>query len=132
MSRSGYSDDCDGWALVCWRGAVTSATRGARGQAFLKELLKALDAMEDRQLITDELEAHGQFCTLGVLGNARGMKMEKIDPHCPEQVSQEFDIACALAQEVVYMNDEYGQWKDENPAQRWTRMRTWVESQITQ
>lgn len=22
MSRSGYSDDCGGWDLICWRGAA--------------------------------------------------------------------------------------------------------------
>jgi len=46
MSRSGYSDDCDDqWSLICWRGAVKSAIRGKRGQAFLKEMLAALDAL---------------------------------------------------------------------------------------
>ena len=34
MSRSGYTDECDGWELVRWRGAVNSAIRGKRGQAF--------------------------------------------------------------------------------------------------
>ena len=28
MSRSGYTDECDGWELVRWRGAVNSAIRG--------------------------------------------------------------------------------------------------------
>jgi len=41
MSRSGYSDDCDVWALIRWRGAVKSAIRGARGQAMLRELIQA-------------------------------------------------------------------------------------------
>lgn len=35
MSRSGYSDDCYGWELICWRGAVNSAIKGKRGQSFL-------------------------------------------------------------------------------------------------
>ena len=55
MSRSGYSEDCDGWALVRWRGAVKSAIRGQRGQAFLRELLAALDAIPDKRLIAEEL-----------------------------------------------------------------------------
>jgi hypothetical protein len=45
MSRSGYSDDHSEWDLIRWRGAVASAIRGKRGQAFLRELLVALDAM---------------------------------------------------------------------------------------
>lgn len=47
MSRSGYNDDCDGWALIRWRGAVNSAINGKRGQAFLRELVAALDAAYD-------------------------------------------------------------------------------------
>jgi hypothetical protein len=37
MSRSGYSDDLENWSLIRWRGAVASAIRGRRGQAFLRE-----------------------------------------------------------------------------------------------
>lgn len=43
MSRSGYSDDCD--HIELWRAAVDAAVSGKRGQAFLRELLGALDAM---------------------------------------------------------------------------------------
>lgn len=59
MSRSGYSDDYDGdnWDLIRWRGAVTSAIRGKRGQAFLREALAALDAMPEKQLIAGDLVA---------------------------------------------------------------------------
>lgn len=45
MSRSGYSDDIDQWDLICWRGAVASAIRGKRGQAFLLEMWKAMTAL---------------------------------------------------------------------------------------
>jgi hypothetical protein len=45
MSRSGYSDDLDPLALGRWRGRVASAMRGKRGQAFLREMLAAMDAM---------------------------------------------------------------------------------------
>lgn len=130
MSRSGYGE-CYGWALICWRGAVASATKGKRGQAFFNELLVAMDKMPVRRLIAGELEASGEFCTLGVLGNSRGLDMGKIDPDEPEQVSSAFDIACALAQEVVYMNDEYGgDYLEETPEDRWMRMRNWISDQI--
>ena len=128
MSRSGYSDDCGGWDLICWRGAVKSALSGKRGQAFLVELRDAMDAMPDKRLVTDTLEADGQFCTLGVLGAKRGLDMASIDAHCRESVSQAFGIAEAMAAEVVFENDECG-W-NETPEQRWLRMRKWVDDHI--
>ncbi len=128
MSRSGYSDDCGGWDLICWRGAVNSALRGKRGQAFLVELRDALDAMPEKRLVADTLEADGQFCTLGVLGAKRGIDMSNIDAHCRETVSGAFGIAPAMAAEVVFENDECG-W-NETPEQRWQRMRKWVDGHI--
>lgn len=128
MSRSGYSDDCGGWDLICWRGAVNSALKGKRGQAFLIELRDALDAMPEKRLVADTLEADGQFCTLGVLGAKRGIDMGAIDAHCRETVSEAFGIAPAMAAEVVFENDERG-W-NETPEQRWQRMRKWIDSHI--
>ncbi|WP_236202204.1 hypothetical protein [Pseudomonas pseudonitroreducens] len=138
MSRSGYSDDCGGWNLICWRGAVNSAIKGKRSQAFLIELREALDAMPEKRLITEELEADGQFCTLGVLGAKRGIDMSNLAPDCRETVAAAFDIAPALAAEIVFKNDEYpggfydgsGKWSRETPEQRWQRMRNWVEASI--
>lgn len=143
MSRSGYSDDCGGWDLICWRGAVKSALKGKRGQAFLIELRDAMDAMPDKRLVTDTLEADGQFCTLGVLGAKRGLDMARIDSHCRESVSQAFGIAKAMAAEIVFENDERdgkyelqadGRYKliHETPERRWLRMRKWVDSHIEQ
>jgi hypothetical protein len=130
MSRSGYSDDCDGWALIRWRGAVTSAMRGKRGRDLLLELRDALDAMPEKVLIAHELvDAAGDFCTLGVIGQARGLPLKDIDPEDSDQVAKLFDIAPALAKEIVFENDEAA-WYDETPQQRWTRMRAWVERSI--
>jgi hypothetical protein len=131
MSRSGYSDDCENWSLICWRGAVTSALKGKRGQAFLLELRDAMDAMPEKRLVADVLEADGQFCTIGVLGAKRGINMEALDPDDREGVAEAFGIAPALAAEIVFMNDE-GSWNAETPEQRWVRMREWVESNIQQ
>lgn len=129
MSRSNYCCDIDEWwPYIRWRGAVASAMKGKRGQAFFKDLLKALDAMPNKRLITDKLEADGEYCTLGVLGHARNMDMADIDPENSKQVSAEFGIAEALAREVVFENDE---WPSiETPEQRWHRMRWWVADQI--
>lgn len=110
MSRSGYYE-CDGggqeWAMICWRGAVASATRGKRGQAMLKEVLAALDALPEKILAAESLvNADGQYCTLGALGRARGIDMAEIDPEDYEAVAETFGIAGALAREIMWLNDE--------------------------
>lgn len=131
MSRSGYSsDDCEQWSLIMYRGAVTSAIHGARGQAFLKEMLAALDALPERKLIADELiTGDGAVCAIGAVGKARGVDMSGIDLEEPSSAASVFGIATALAAEIVYMNDE-GSWKKETPEARYSRMRQWVASQI--
>jgi len=61
MSRSGYVDDMsDEWAAIRYRGAVSSAVRGKRGQAFLREMLAALDAMPEKRLAAGALVFDGQ------------------------------------------------------------------------
>ncbi|WP_256576270.1 hypothetical protein [Pseudomonas sp. KK4] len=84
MSRSGYSDDCENWSLICWRGAVNSAIKGKRGQAFLIELRDALDAMPVKRLTTNTLEADGEFCTLGALGDVRADSLNPCAVHFVE------------------------------------------------
>lgn len=128
MSRSGYNEDCGGWDLVRWRGAVNSATIGTRGQTLLKDMLVALDAMPIKKLVHGELEADGNYCALGVLGKARGIDLQKINPKDYDSVSKIFDIAPALAREIVYENDEG--WYRDTPESRWRRMRNWVSAQI--
>jgi hypothetical protein len=130
MSRSGYSDDCDGWSLIRWRGAVASAIRGKRGQAALKELLAALDAMPEKKLIARVLEHNGQYCTLGVLGKARGIDMGEIDPYEREDVAKALNLAPALVAEISFENDDDWAWCDDTPEVRWQRMREWIARQI--
>lgn len=129
MSRSGYDYDCDEWALIRWRGAVASAFRGRRGQAFLREMLAALDALPEGKLIAGELECNGAVCALGAVGRARGTDMDGIDPYDRETVASTFGIAEAMAAEIVYMNDEHGP-VNETPEWRWARMRSWIEAQL--
>lgn len=117
--------------MVCWRGAVKSALSGKRGQSFLVELRDALDAMPDKRLIADSLQAEGEFCTIGVLGAKRGVDMAALDPDDREAVGEAFGISPAMASEIVFMNDE-GSWQTETPEQRWVRMRKWVDSNIQQ
>ena len=126
MSRSGYSDCCDDqWGLIRWRGAVASAIRGKRGQAFLREALAALDALPEPELVAGDLRRDGAVCTLGAVGVARGTPMETVDPDDHEAVAALFGLPHAMACEIMWMNDE-AEWRQETPRGRWERMRRWI------
>lgn len=130
MSRSGYNDDVDdNWQHIMWRGRVASATRCARGQAFLRDLIAALDSMPAKRLVADHLVKEGDVCAIGSVGLARGVDMSSLDPEDPDQVAGAFNIAEPLAREIVWANDE-GAWGRETPEERWTRMRAWAERRI--
>lgn len=136
MSRSEYSEDCDeNWAWIMWRGRVASATRGKRGQALLREMLEALDAMPNKRLIKEELATEGDVCALGCLGQKRGLDMSGLDPEDYDSVAAVFDVAAPLVREIFHENDEFSEWTREKgiqatPEGRWQHMRKWVELQI--
>lgn len=128
MSRSGYSDDLEPLLLGRWRAQVASAIRGKRGQKLLNDLLQALDEMEVKELIADELvTSEGNVCALGCLGKKRGYDMAGVDVEDADRVASMFDVAHQLAQEIVFINDE-GYYR--SPADRWQGVRDWVASQI--
>ncbi len=128
MSRAGYSEDVDQWALIRWRGQVASAIKGKRGQAFLHELIEALDAMPEKRLIAHELESGGNVCAIGSVGVRRGVDMSVLDPDDPDTIAGAFGIAQQLVREVEYMNDE-ALW-DPTPEIRWKYMRDWAERNL--
>ena len=143
MSRSGYRDDYDHGALNLWRANVDRAIGGKRGQSFLREMAAALDAMPVKELVADEVvrdSAH--VCAMGAVALARKLDVSKVDPEDPGTVADTFGIARALACEIAYENDEnvplYApgppgpagertRLTPETPAQRWQRMRKWVD-----
>ena len=136
MSRSGYCDDADE-RLALWRGTVASSIRGRRGQAALKEMLAALDALPAKRLVAEELEVdggmpwqRGDVCALGALGRARGLDLAKLDPEDPEGVAEAFNIASPLAREITWVNDEAWYGRPETPERRFERVREWVASKI--
>ena len=130
MSRSGYVDDYDmeNWSLIRWRGQVASAIRGKRGQAFLKELIGALDAMPEKRLIANELQAGCDVCAIGSVGRQRGIDMAELDPENYDRLASEFGIAHQLVQEIEWMNDEA--YFGAGPEGRWKFMRDWAEKQL--
>ncbi len=129
MSRSGYGEDYEQWQENLWRGMVARAIAGRRGQALLREMLEAFDAMQDKRLIREELICDGCVCALGAVGVKRGMDMADIDPEDHEEIAVRFGIAHALACELMYLNDEWGPCM-ETPEERFVRMRGWVAEQI--
>lgn len=108
MSRAGYTDDGDDpLAMGRWRAQIRSATRGKRGQQFFRDLVAALDAMPEKELIAGELkDSDGCVCALGALGSARGVDLSELDTEDYESLGATFDIAEQLARETMYENDE--------------------------
>lgn len=133
MSRSGYAEEagCGDWGWMLWRGAVKQATKGKRGQQLLRDLILALDAMPIKELIDGELVQDGQVCALGAVGQMRGVEMSTLNCAWDHKgLGKAFNIAPALAQEVMYINDEGGEYEDDTPADRWARVYAWAESQL--
>lgn len=134
MSRSNYHNDLDECALIRWRGAVRAAIKGRRGQAFLRELLAALQAMPKKELIASELVTEsGDVCAIGAVCKARGLDLMVVDEHDTDAVASTVGIAQAMAREIAYVNDECGpaHWQGgETPAARFERVLKWAASQI--
>lgn len=130
MSRSGMREDDgeDNWAFIRFRGSVAASLRGKRGQAALRELLAALDAMPNKRLIAEQLVADGEYCALGVLGAARGISIEELNPEDYDQIAEAFNIAPVMVREIEYLNDEGSHLV--TPEQRWQEMRGWVAREI--
>jgi hypothetical protein len=124
MSRSGYDGDVWGLELGRYRGQVASAIRGKRGQAFIRELIAALDALPEKRLIARELHSGGEVCAIGSIGLRRGLDMSRLDPENYEEVAREFGVASQLVCEIEYMNDD-AYW-DLTPERRWQRVRQWA------
>jgi len=136
MSRHGYVefDGDDPLAEGRWRGAMLSALRGKRGQAFLRELLEAINAIPDKLLVANKFTRGGEVCALGSVAVRRGIDLTEFEPGEGEDswdddvdhdaLAAKFGIASCMAREIMYENDEGG-WR-ETPQERWKRVRDWV------
>lgn len=138
MSRSGYSDSDDGdydqWQQIMHNGRVMSAIRGKRGQAFLRELVEALDAMPEKKLIANDLQSGGGVCAIGSVGLRRGVDMSAIEVEDYVKIAEVFGIAPSLVQEIEWENDSaLGYWEEQKPdgdERRWKRVRQWAVSHL--
>lgn len=145
MSRHGFveGDDWDEssqWAFIRTQGALKSAIRGKRGQLLLQELLTALDAMPEKKLVSDTFQApQGEVCALGAVAAHRGCDVSKIQSDLAEPLEENDDpeyvisyiagklnIARALAQEIMWVNDLGGVTSEE----RWQRVRNWAKNSL--
>jgi len=130
MSRSGY-EEIDGRELNLYKGRVARTIKGKRGQCFLKELAEAMDVMPVKELIKEELiNEYGDCCAIGVVCKHRGMNVKNIDYDDPYSVGKAVNVSTTMAAEIEFMNDEWGSGQ-ETHAQRWSRMRKWVDIKIT-
>jgi len=136
MSRSGYNDyegddDDDEWRQIMWRGAVTRAIRGKRGQAFLREMIGAMDAMPEKRLVPGVLKSGCGVCAIGSVGVQRGVDMAALDPEYPPAIAAAFGISTAMVREIEWKNDQAGGYS-ETPEARWLRVRAWAETLTTE
>lgn len=136
MSRHGYVefDGDDVLAEGRWRGAMMSAIRGKRGQAFLRDLIEALDALPEKALAAHSFTRDGEICALGSVALKRGIDVSEFEPPKGEDswdneidhdaLAEKFGIASCMAREVMWENDE-GAY-NETPPERWKRVRDWA------
>jgi hypothetical protein len=160
MSRSGYHDDGGGWSLICWRGAVAAAMRGKRGQAFLKEMLAAFDAMPEKRLVAGRLVFDGmpevpwnpyphEDIIVGadvlVTGCGEPVHVGEVCALGAVGLARNLDMSGLHPDDPGPVADAFGiaaamsreivymndeHWDVETPEQRFTRMRAWVAENI--
>lgn len=131
MGRHGYIEYDDDDAVLQhgrWRAQVASAIRGKRGQKFLRDLIRGLDALPEKILIKGDLvNEEGEVCGLGALGKYRAVPdIENMDSEDWGALGSVFDIADQLAQETMYVNDE----RSGDDGDRWRGVRAWAVTQL--
>lgn len=138
MSRSGWSEDWepdsreDQWAWIRMRGAVNSAVKGKKGQAFLKDALEALEALPEKKLIKGEfVTPQGEVCLMGAVCLKRGIDVSNVDPdddNHHKYVSELLGIAESLVQEVEFENDQALGYV--TPEHRYNYMHSWITQRL--
>ena len=111
--------------------------RSKRSQMLLRDLLVALDAMQDKSLIAGAfILPDGQCCALGALGIARGIDPKDLISLADNNLlaAKLFGASMSLIMEIERINDQAleRRYKTsyEVQEQRWERTRKWVASKI--
>lgn len=85
--------------------------------------------MPEKRLVRGELEdKEGSVCALGCLGKAKGVALDPHDTYEWDKLGEVFNIAPQLAQETMYINDEWARYG--TPEDRWDEVRAWAVDQI--
>ena len=137
MSRLYQDDsgDAEPWMEGQQAGALRSAIRGQRGQRLLRDLVAGLEALPSPELSAGALEDEdtGCCCAFGVVRRYRGAAAVPLyfDPMeadlDPPHFAEPFDVAPALAWEVVEVNEGSSDSNMEAARrQRWERVRAWA------
>lgn len=149
MSRSSYSDDFGEDfpnQLELYRANVARSMRGRAGQARLRELRDALLALPVKELhesvFARGTAEHPQVCALGAwaLRRAGGdpVSAAALVPSDADDGDTAHELAPLgwpdlVVRDIIYEND-LGGYRNalETPAERYTRVLAWVESQIVE
>jgi len=131
----GESDDPLDWGR--YEAAKRSTLRGRRGQAFLRELIAALDALPRPELSAGALgnRRTGCVCALGAVALAQGDSFEDLAKDngnwSPEDAADWYGISPTLANEIIGANDD---WRDGNSLDvrrsRWRHVRAWAVANL--
>lgn len=140
-SRIHEGEDFEPWMAGQQAGALRAAVRGRRGQAFLRELIDALDALPSQELAAGALEdpETGCCCAFGAVARARAWGQEEIGfdpmdgdiwrPEC--RLAEAFDVAETLAWQVIAENEALDSSNDRTwRRRRWRHVRNWAASEI--
>ena len=136
MSRSNYSHE---WTneMYLYRGTVNRSIDGKRGQAFLKRMVAALEAMPIKELHADIFaKTDGVCCAMGAVALHEGHDIEKdYDPNVQDDSNyayEKLNISRSMAAEIAFLNDD-GNWffqEEEKPSARWKRMYAWAKDRL--
>ena len=137
MSRTWEGESDDPLDRGRYEAAKRSTLRDRRGQAFLRELIAALDALPRPELSEGALgdSDTGCVCALGAVALAQGDPFEELAKDegnwSPEDAAGWYDISPTLANEIISANDD---WRDGNSPDvrqsRWRHVRAWAVANL--
>lgn len=139
MSRAGFGDGDDTYPYELWERTVQNAITGKRGQKFLRELVAALDALQEKKLTTHRLrDETGMVCAIGAVCVRKGIDTQPLEPREDEEhlhwppLASALNISETLVRVVEHENDErdecrFPRW---TPEERWQHVRDWAQGMI--
>jgi hypothetical protein len=145
--RISYSDDEDyPGQFALWRANTRRALMGAKGQAVLRQLEKALVDLPAQRLISGHLVKNGEVCTVGALlverhvslGEARETALARFEdePEADEwgdetdsaKIAKADGVPWMVAWRLVELNDQF--FDSATPEDRYTKVLAWTRSHL--